>query len=103
MNHPERLEKSTLPKLMKWMCGSEAELKRLLDERDTILFPDLAGDDLLGKMCPFIITDSEHDQFLRPSNRLASRLKRSWATTGTYRISRMWAHAKSSRPTRSIS
>ncbi len=60
--------------IMTWMVGEDRE--RHLKERNPLLFPGLASDELLANYPPFIIVEEEFDNYVTPNARLAERLKK---------------------------
>ena len=56
-----------------WMTGGQAQLH--LDNKNPLLFPGLASDELLASYPPFLIVEEEFDNYRTPSERLAERLK----------------------------
>lgn len=61
-------------KVMEWMTGDDSD--RHLREKNPLLFPGLASDELLEKYPPFVIIEQEFDNYRTPSERLAKRLRK---------------------------
>jgi len=59
-------------KVIEWMVGDDQD--RLLQERNPLLFPGLASEELLAKYPPFIVIEQEFDNFRTPNETLARRL-----------------------------
>lgn len=58
--------------VMDWMTGGESE--RHLEEKNPLLFPGLASNELLAKYPPMIIIEQEFDNYRTTNERLAARL-----------------------------
>ena len=59
--------------IIDWMVGDKKE--QFLREKNPLLFPGLASDELLAKYPPFIVIENEFDNYRTPSESLAARLR----------------------------
>jgi acetyl esterase len=60
--------------VMDWMTGGQTQPH--LDNKNPLLFPGLATDELLSAYPPFLILEEEFDNYRTPAERLAQRLKK---------------------------